>query len=104
MSPWNDTGTVLGTEHELMAELAELSSDHAPRRFSLCLVDREEDDAVVVGWGMAFADEAVAYLPGDVESGRRDTFMRVASAERARHRLARHDADVRLIWLDPAST
>lgn len=102
MPPWDIAGTVLGTEEELMAELVELSTDHAPRRFSLCLVDREEDDAVVVGWGMAFADGAVTYLPGSPEWNVRDSFMVFRSADSARHRLSR-SADVRLIWIDPES-
>ncbi|GAA2070885.1 hypothetical protein [Actinomadura alba] len=83
-----------------MTQLTEMSAEHAPRRFSLCLVDREVDDAAVVGWGMAFADGAVAYLPGDPEMGGRRRVMYVPTADRARHRLSRL-ADVRLIWIDP---
>jgi hypothetical protein len=93
-------GTFLGTETELMTQLAEMSAEHAPRRFSLCLVDREvDDDAAVVGWGMAFADGAVAYLPGDPEMGGRRRVMYVPTADRARHRLSRL-ADVRPIRID----
>lgn len=55
-------GTASPTEESLLAELADLSTGYAPRRFALCVVDVERDDGVVLGWGLALPDEALAYL------------------------------------------
>jgi hypothetical protein len=87
----------LWTEEEFVTELAGLSAEYAPRRFSLCLVHGEREDGEILGWGLAFEDRAIAYLPGDDETG--GTFMRSGSAEGARRLLSRR-ADVRLVWLD----
>ncbi|MCO6008769.1 hypothetical protein NE236_27720 [Actinoallomurus purpureus] len=83
-------------EQRLLAELVELSAETAPRRFALGLLDIQHDDGAVVGWGLDFGDEAIAYLPVDDSFQR---FLRTGSADHARRLLARRD-DVRLIWLD----
>lgn len=83
---------VLGDEKSLMSELTEMSAEFAPRRFALCEVWADEEDAGVVGWGMAFDDEAMLYLP---ESG---LMARLSSAQRAL-RLTR-SADRRVVWID----
>ncbi|WP_252778947.1 hypothetical protein [Actinoallomurus rhizosphaericola] len=87
-------------ERDLLAELAELSAETAPRRFALGLLDVQCDDGVVVGWGLDFGDEAIVYAPTD---GAGQRLFRTETADRARRLLARR-ADVRLIWLDPPAS
>ena len=88
---------VLGTEEEIMAELAEMSAEFAPRRFTLCVID--EADAAVVGWGFEFDDEVVVYVREGV-TGDRPCFRRFDSTEQALRRLGR-DQDTRIVWIDP---
>jgi hypothetical protein len=94
------SGLVFGSEDELMAELAALSAENAPRRFTLCAVAPARDDAVVVCWGLAFEDEVVAYLPAEDEASGRSCVLRLTSAGRLR-RVFPRPADMRLVWIDP---
>src|SRR5215472_5467764 len=93
-------GLVFGSEDELMAELAALSAEHAPRRFSLCAVAPARDDAAVVCWGLAFDDEVVAYLPAEGGPSGRSCVLRLTSPGRLR-RVFPRAADMRLVWIDP---
>jgi hypothetical protein len=93
------SGAIFGSEEELMAELAALSGEHAPRRFTLCSVAPHQEDAAVVCWGLAFDDEVVAYLPADEDSGHA-CLLRLASPGRLR-RVFPRAADMRLVWIDP---
>jgi hypothetical protein len=43
-------GPLFASEEELITELAEMSAENAPRRFTLCAVTPDWDDAVVVCW------------------------------------------------------
>jgi hypothetical protein len=81
------------TEDELVTELEELSAEFAPRRFTLCQVDGDWQDGQIIGWGLAWDEEAIVYL---VQAR---VLMTAPSAERARQRMARK-ADVRLVWVD----
>ncbi|MEV0405445.1 hypothetical protein [Actinoallomurus sp. NPDC050550] len=83
-------------EQRLLAELVELSVETAPRRFALGLLDIQQDDGAVVGWGLDFGNEAIAYVP---TGGSCQRLIRAETADRARRLVARR-ADVRLIWLD----
>lgn len=84
--------TAIG-EDEFMAELTEISVEFAPRRFALCGVRPNLEDAQVIGWGMAFDDEAMLYLPED------GTLGRLRSAQRA-PRLYGRRGDLRVVWID----
>jgi hypothetical protein len=92
-------GPPFGSEDELVAELAAMSAENAPRRFTLCVVAPDRDDAAVVCWGMAFDDEVVAYLPADDPSGG-SCVLRLTSPGRVR-RVFPRAADMRLVWIDP---
>ena len=92
-------GPLWESEDELVAELAALSAEYAPRRFTLCAVAPDRDDAAVVCWGMAFDDEVIAYLPADEPSGH-SSLMRLTSPGRVR-RVFPRAADMRLVWIDP---
>ncbi|WP_344590655.1 hypothetical protein [Actinomadura vinacea] len=76
-----------------MAELTEMSVEFAPRRFALCEVWAEDEDAGVVGWGMAFDDETLLYLPHT------RVFGRSSSAQTALSRFTRGGGG-RLVWID----
>lgn len=93
-------GPVFGSEEELMAELAALSAEHAPRRFTWCAVAPGRDDAAVVCWGLAFDDEVVAYMPPVDERSGRSCVLRLMSPGRVR-RVFPPAADMRLVWIDP---
>jgi hypothetical protein len=89
----------LGIEEEFAAELAEYAAELAPSRFTVCLVEEELLDAVIVGWGLALPDSALVYLfSPDGEPGQ-STLMTFSSVARLRDRVCR-DAAVRLIWVD----
>jgi hypothetical protein len=106
-------GTARPTEESLLAEMADLSAEEAPRRFALCTVDVEEDDGAVLGWGLALADEAIAYMYGEAIAGAHDevndcahdenvptmNILRASSATRF-PRMLRRAGNVRLIWVD----
>lgn len=85
-------------EQSLLAELAELAAETAPRRFALCALDVRGDDGAVIGWGLAFDAEVIAYLSC---GGRAGSVVRARTAIMARRLVARL-GDVRLIWLDEA--
>jgi hypothetical protein len=87
------------SEDEIMADLAEMSAEHAPRRFTVCIVRPDLTDAGVMGWGMAFADTIVVYLPeGGVLEGRQS--LRCMSREgRVWRELSGRD-DIRIIPID----
>lgn len=87
-----------GSEKQLMDELTELCAEHAPRRLALCALTPDFEDAMVIGWGMAFPDKVLTYLEGS--PGGPPVFASFASIESATSRLTRHD-DVRLIWINP---
>lgn len=88
-----DMSAIFVDERALMAELTEMSVESAPRRFALCEVWADVEDAGVVGWGMAFDDEALLYLPQSSVLGR------LSSAHRALKMCAR-GGDRRLVWID----
>jgi hypothetical protein len=87
------------SEEEIMAELVEMSTEAAPRRFTVCVVHPDLTDAGVMGWGMAFADQLVVYLmPGDLLEDRQS--LRCMSREgRLWRELSRREG-VRIIWID----
>jgi hypothetical protein len=93
-------GPLFGSEEELVAELAAMSAENAPRRFTLCAVTPGREDAAVVCWGMAFDDEVVAYLPAEDDWSTDSCVLRLTSAARVRQVFA-HAADMRLVWIDP---
>lgn len=76
-----------------MTELLELSTEFAPCRFTLCQVDDDGQDGQIIGWGLAWDEEAIVYV---VQAR---MVMSVANADQARQRLARK-ADVRVVWVD----
>jgi hypothetical protein len=84
-------------EERLLKELAELAAESAPRRFALCLLDADHDDGVVLGWGLALDDQAIAYVPAD---GRRPPSLLCAGSLARLPKLVRRDGDVRLVWID----
>jgi hypothetical protein len=90
----------LWTEEEFAAELTEYAAELTPSRFSVCLVDSEDLDAIVIGWGLALPDRALIYLFRPDDEFGRPTFMTFTSIERMRRRVC-HDDAVRLIWVDP---
>ena len=83
----------------LLRELTELSADSAPRRFAVCLVDVEHDDGVVLGWGLALDDQAIAYVPAD---GCGPPSLFCSSPLARLPKLLCRDGDVHLIWIDAA--
>jgi hypothetical protein len=92
-------GQGFSSEGDLVAELAAMSAECAPRRFTVCAVAPDQDDAAVVCWGMAFDDEVIAYLPAAEDSGR-PSLLHLASPARLR-RVFGPTADTRLVWIDP---
>jgi hypothetical protein len=92
-------GPLFASEEELVAELAAMSTESAPRRFTLCAVAPGWEDATVVCWGMAFDDEVIAYLPIEDPPGR-SCVLRLTSPRRVRRMFPRA-ADMRLVWIDP---
>ncbi len=66
----------------------------------ICAVTPERDAVDLVGWGLDFGDEAVAYLPDPGEDRHASAFIRSQSAERIVGRRA-FKADMRLVWIDP---
>jgi hypothetical protein len=85
---------------ELAAELAELAAETAPSRFALCLVDDEQLDAAVIGWGLALINGMLVYLSCIQDSSTGRTVRTFSSVEQMRRRLCR-DADISLLWIDP---
>ena len=81
------------TEEDLLAEMADLSAEEAPRRFALCTVDVEQDDGVV----LALPDEAIAYMYGETDVSM--SILRATAATRF-PRMLRRAGNVRLIWVD----
>jgi hypothetical protein len=81
----------------LLKELTELSAESAPRRFAICLLDVDHDDGVVLGWGLALEDQAIAYVPAD--DCRPPSLLCSGSLARL-PKLVHRDGDVRLIWID----
>jgi len=90
-------GKASPTEESLLAEMADLSAEEAPRRFALCTVDVEQDDGVVLGWGLALPDEAIAYMYD--ENIPSMSILRATAATRF-PRMLRRAGNVRLIWVD----
>lgn len=90
-------GNVGHIQERLLKELTELSAESAPRRFAICLLDVDHDDGVVLGWGLALDDQAVAYVPAD---GCRPPSLVCAGSLARLPKLVRRDGDVRLIWID----
>jgi hypothetical protein len=84
-------------ENGLLAELTELSAEAAPRRFAICLLDTDRDDGVVLGWGLALDDQAIAYVPA--EGCGQPCLVCSGSAEQLPKLLCR-SGDARLIWID----
>jgi hypothetical protein len=101
MVDYADDRTLRGIPEEFAAELAEFSAEHAPSRFTVCLIEDDQQDAVIVGWGMALIDCVLVYLPELEESDHpRYTIRTFPSIERMRRRLCRSE-NVRLVWIDP---
>jgi hypothetical protein len=98
MGSSTDAALVPSNERQLMDELVDLCAEFAPRRLALCALAPSLDDAVVIGWGMAFPDQVLTYLQGP--PGSQPVFASFASMESATARLTRH-GDVRLVWVDP---
>jgi hypothetical protein len=90
---WLGMSGLFRDETALMAELKELCVEFAPRRFALCEVWADDDDAGIFGWGMAFDDKALLYLP------QARVLCTTNSPQRALGRYAR-GADRRLVWID----
>jgi hypothetical protein len=90
--------TISYDESALREEMAELVAEFAPRRFSLCWIDDEEDDGGVVYWGLQLPSEVTVVTR---ESG--DGLGVFSSAEAAQRLLARRHP-LELIWLDPPLT
>ena len=80
---------------ELHDELIEMVTEYAPRRFALCWLKPEEDDAGIVAWGLVLPTGKVIVTNNKGET--RGTF---ASAEGARRLLGRRQGDLLLMWLD----
>lgn len=75
-----------------------LARDFAPRRFVLIGVAADRTDAGVLGWGIAWEDEALTYLTGPGHDSRFSLFVS-ESAQSVRATLGiRHE--VRLAWID----
>jgi hypothetical protein len=89
--------TIAGVGNALLAELAELAAEAAPRRFAICLLDPERDDGVVLGWGLALEGQAVAYVPAE-DCGRPCLICARSPAQLPR--MLRCTGDVRLVWID----
>ncbi|KWX02504.1 hypothetical protein LI90_3547 [Carbonactinospora thermoautotrophica] len=83
------------TEEEYLAELRDISVSCAPRRFTLCEIDRELQDGWVFGWGLAFEDNAVLFRPGDHHVT--GVFQSAESALR----LFSSSRNLHLVWIDP---
>ncbi|WP_020667895.1 hypothetical protein [Amycolatopsis nigrescens] len=79
-----------------------LHSEHAPRRFSLIGVHRDQDgdvwDLEIVGWGLQWRDEALAYLPPTPHS--KTVYCQGSTAETIVARYG-HENDLLLAWIDP---
>jgi hypothetical protein len=90
-------GNVGHIQERLLEELTELSAEAAPRRFAICLLDVDHDDGVVLGWGLALDDQAVAYVPAD---GCGPPGLLCSGSLARLPKLVRRDGDVRLIWID----
>lgn len=73
--------------------------DFAPSRFLLIGIADDRTDAGVLGWGMAWEDEVVAYLTRPADTGR-PVHVQARSAESIRASVA-HRHEVRLAWIDP---
>lgn len=86
-----DAPVVLATE-ELIAEYISQTLADGPRRFALFGVAPDRSDAGLIGWGLAFEDEAVFCTTGNA-------VIRASSADSV-HTLMRHHGDTRLAWLD----
>jgi hypothetical protein len=87
--------TTISPMTALEAEVAELATEYAPRRFALCWVDAEQDDGGILYWGLQFRDGGATLID---DSGRR--LGDFESAESARRLFSRTGA-VTLVWLDP---
>jgi hypothetical protein len=81
----------------LLKELTALSAESAPRRFAICLLDVDHDDGVVLGWGLALDDQALAYVPAD---GSGPPSLLCSNSLARLSKLLRREGDVRLIWID----
>jgi hypothetical protein len=90
-------GNVGHIQERLLKELTELSAAAAPRRFAVCLLDVDHDDGVVLGWGLALDDQAIAYVPAD---GCRPPSLLCAGSLARLPKLVCRDGDARLIWID----
>jgi hypothetical protein len=81
----------------LWAEIAELSAEQAPRRFSVCEIDVDADDGAVLAWGFVFPDGAMLCTPDGTPRG-------VLRSAESTWKLFRRGAERRLIWIDPPVT
>jgi hypothetical protein len=76
--------------------LERLAAAEAPRVFGVYAVAPGQGEVRALGWGMAFADQAVFVA----DTAERTTYMSLCSPERVL-RLFRHAGDVRLVWPEP---
>lgn len=97
MLAWNPQAPL--TEGAFNEYLTFLRRNFAPSRFVLVGISPDRTDAGVLGWGMAWDDEALAYLTTP-RGDRSPAFYRSHSAQSIRTALA-HGHDVRLAWIDP---
>lgn len=77
---------------ERIADYITQTLAEGPRRFALFGVAPDRSDAGIIGWGLAFDDEAIFLTLGNA-------IIRAPSAESV-HTMMRHRGDTRLAWLD----
>lgn len=87
-------GVISYDEKALYTEMAELVHEFAPRRFSLCWIDAEEDDGEVIYWGLQLPD-GITVLTGESGHG-----LGVFSSAEAAQRLLGRRHPLELIWID----
>ena len=86
-----DPSVVTATEEHIAEYISQTLAD-GPRRFALFGVAPDRRDAGLIGWGLAFDDEAIFYTVGNA-------VIRAQSAESV-HAMMRRKGDTRLAWLD----
>ncbi|WFE29532.1 hypothetical protein O7623_10235 [Solwaraspora sp. WMMD791] len=74
--------------------MTHLALEQVPARFAICEETESSEDSQVLGWGLAFDDEAVV-VP--TNGGLPNPFSGIKGALRLYGKLR----DVRLVWVDP---
>ncbi|MGH3328004.1 MAG: hypothetical protein ACRDPT_09485 [Streptomycetales bacterium] len=78
--------------------VAELAIETAPRRFALCAIDEDAEDAFVLFWGLAFPAGAAVT---DGQGRPIGSFTSAGSARRAFGRGRACGRHLHLVWIDP---